>query len=62
YNTSYVSRIRSLEPEDVRAVSERYLDSGRMLTTLVGDRKSLEGQFREMGELRIYDVDGNRLK
>lgn len=62
YYTSYVPTIRSLEPEDVRAVSEQYLDSARMLTTLVGDRGLLEGQFQEMGELRIYDVDGNRLK
>jgi predicted Zn-dependent peptidase len=58
--TAYVPTIRSLGPEDVRAVSDQYLDSRRMLTALVGDRKLLESQIREMGELRIYDLQGNR--
>jgi predicted Zn-dependent peptidase len=62
YYKSYVPVIRSLEPEAVRTVSEQYIDSGKMVTTLVGDRSFLEDQIREMGELRIYDTQGNRIE
>jgi predicted Zn-dependent peptidase len=62
YYASYVPIIRSLTPEDVRTISEQYLDSRRMVTALVGDRGLLEGQIREMGELRLYDAHGNRLE
>jgi predicted Zn-dependent peptidase len=62
YYVSYVPAIRSLGSEEVRSVSKRYLGSGKMITTLVGDRNALEGQISEMGKLCVYDVEGNRIQ
>ncbi len=62
YYQSYLPVIRSLTAEEVLAASKQYLDSARMLTVVVGDRKFLETQLREIGELRIYDAQGNRLE
>jgi predicted Zn-dependent peptidase len=60
--TNYVPTIRSLKPEDVVRVSEQYLDSRRMVTVLVGDRKSLESQIQGMGRTTFYDVHGSQME
>jgi len=62
YYKSYVPVFRALEPEAVRTVSEQYIDSGKMVTTLVGDRNVLEDQIRDMGKLSIYDTQGNQIE
>jgi predicted Zn-dependent peptidase len=59
--SNYIPSIRALKAEDVLSVSDRYLKSCQMVTTLVGDRKSLEEQIQDMGRVRVYDVQGSRL-
>lgn len=62
YYNDYIPAIRLLSPDDVLGVSKCYLDSRRMITTLVGDRESLESQIQGMGEIRVFDIQGRRIK
>jgi zinc protease len=61
YYMNYIPTIRSLAANDVLTVSEQYLNPRHMFVVLVGDRKSLAEQFEGMGEIRYYDIHGNRL-
>lgn len=62
YYTAYIPTLRALTPADILAVADKFLDSRRILTTVVGDRSLLENEIQMLGELRIYDAHGHRLE
>jgi zinc protease len=62
YYNNFIPAVRQTSAEDVTMVSERFLDKETVLTTVVGDRAVVESGLREVGKVRVYDIDGNRLE
>ncbi len=59
YYQQYIPHVRSVSAQDVRDISQAYLDPARTLVVVVGDPAVMEGSFEEVGELTRFDTDGN---
>jgi len=51
YLTTYVKRVYTVTPEDVRKMAEKYLRDDEMTIVVVGDRAQIEAQLKPYGKL-----------
>jgi zinc protease len=59
YLTDYAKRIRAVTKDDVRRVSRKYLDPGRLSIVVVGDQKTLLDPLAKIAPVELRDLDGN---
>ena len=60
---TYADTVRALDLDDVAAEADRFLQPGRLIWVVVGDRARIEASVRALGlgELRFLDADGGRI-
>ncbi len=61
FYSDFIPRVRSVTGEQVLEMARRLFDPERVVITVVGDRESVEEDLRQLGELQVYDADGNRI-
>ena len=61
FYSDFIPRIRSVTGEQVLEMARLLFDPERVVITVVGDRESVEEDLRQLGELQVYDADGNRI-
>ncbi|MCH8820748.1 MAG: hypothetical protein IIB03_10605, partial [Acidobacteria bacterium] len=54
-------KVRSIGKESVVEMAQRFFDTQRLVITVVADRERVESKLGQLGELRVYDTDGNPL-
>ncbi len=59
--TAYRERIREVRPEDLQRAAREHLTTDRLAVVVVGDAEELLPKLEEVGEVRVYDVDGEPL-
>jgi predicted Zn-dependent peptidase len=53
--------VRALKPEDLMATARKYFDSANMQIVVVGDREQIQEQAALLGEIEVFDTQGQRL-
>ena len=63
YFNDYIAKVNAVTVADINRVANKYLDPSRMAILIVGDRKAIEPQLRELNGYTIayLDVDGKRV-
>ena len=59
YYETFLPTVLAVKVEDVLAMSQRFLDSQRVLITVVGDRTRVEKELEQFGKVAVYDSEGN---
>ena len=60
YFNDYISKINAVTLDDVNRVAKQYLDPSKMAIVIVGDRKIIEADLKELGYgINILDTEGN---
>jgi predicted Zn-dependent peptidase len=59
YYSTFIPKVRSIGRESVVGMAKRFFDPQRLLITVVADRNRVESELGQLGELRVYDTDGN---
>ncbi len=59
YYETFLPAVRSVKAEGVLEMSQRFLDSQRVLITVVGDRTRVEKALEQFGKVAVYDTEGN---
>ncbi|MHC9539503.1 MAG: M16 family metallopeptidase [Vulcanimicrobiota bacterium] len=57
YFKTYCDRIKAVTASDVERVAKQYLHPDEVITVVVGDRKRLEGQLKEYGEVKAIKIE-----
>ena len=57
----FIPRVRSIKKETVVEMARRFFDPQRLVVTVVADREKVESELGRLGELRVYDTEGNPL-
>lgn len=55
YLTGYTDRVLAVSPATVQGIAAEQLDPSRMTIVVVGDRRVVEPQLRELGEVQIVE-------
>ena len=56
----YISKVNAVTIDDVNRVANKYLDPSKMAIIVVGDRKTVEPNLKDLGyNVTILDTDGN---
>ncbi|MFQ5928678.1 MAG: M16 family metallopeptidase [Acidobacteriota bacterium] len=58
---NFIPTVRGVKREMVREMARRFFDPERVVLTVVADRARVENELQNLGELRLYDVHGNRI-
>lgn len=61
YYRTFIPKVRSIGKESVVEMAQRFFDTQRLVITVVADRERVESKLGQLGELRVYDTDGNPL-
>jgi predicted Zn-dependent peptidase len=59
YYSTFIPKVRSIGKESVVEMAQRFFDPQRLVITVVADRDRVESELAQLGELRVYDTDGN---
>ena len=62
YFTTYRDKVEAVTEADVHRVAKKYLDPGHMTILIVGDRKKIEAELKELPYakvINVLDVEGN---
>jgi zinc protease len=62
YWDTYPARVMAITPAQAQAVAQKYWAPGRLEIVAVGDAGKVTDTLKKMGELEIYDSDGNLTK
>jgi predicted Zn-dependent peptidase len=59
YFSKYVQSIQAVTADDVQRVAGKYIQPGRFIVTVVGDRQQIEPQLRaqNLGEIKVVPID-----
>ena len=61
YYSTFIPKVRSIGKETVVEMAHRFFDPQRLVITVVADRDRVENELSQLGELRVYDTDGNQI-
>jgi zinc protease len=61
YLTDFTKKIRAVTKDDVRRVSRKYLDPGRLSIVVVGDQKALQDPLAKIAPVEVRDLEGNTI-
>jgi len=61
YYEQLIPRVRKVGAETVKETAKRFFDPARALVVIVADRDRVEGPLAKMGDLEVYDANGNPL-
>ena len=56
YLETYVTRVRSVEPDQIQAVAKKYMDSGQAAIVVVGDAAKIGDALKKFGEVSVVKV------
>ena len=59
FYSTFIPKVRSVTAETVVEMARRFFDPERLVVTVVADRDRVEDDLRQIGELRVYDINGN---
>ena len=63
YFTDYVTKLKSVQPKDVKELAEETIKPDHMAWIVVGDRSKVEAPLKEAGyDIKLIDADGNLIK
>ena len=61
YYQQYIPVLQSLSPAEILEGSRRYFDPERLVITVVGDADQLLGPLGSLGQVTVYDTQGQEL-
>lgn len=61
FYSNFIPKVRAVTGEQVLEMSKRLFNLEQVVITVVGDRENIEKELRQLGEVRVYDVDGNSI-
>ena len=61
FYSTFIPKVRSIGKETVVEMARRYFDSQRLVIAVVADREKVENELGRLGELRVYDTNGELL-
>jgi len=61
YYRTLPSNVQQVTPPMVRQVCGRVIANSQPAITVVGDRKSVENQLKHLGDVEVFDPQGNRI-
>jgi predicted Zn-dependent peptidase len=53
YLETYTTRVRSVEPDQVQAVAQKYLATGQAAIVVVGDASKIGDALKKFGEVTV---------
>ena len=61
YYRTYLPKLKEVTAEKVLETARAYIDPSRTLVAVVGDREQVEEKLRDLGNLTVYDTEGNTI-
>jgi len=58
FYSTFIPKVRSINKESVVEMARRFYDSQRLVITVVADREKVEKELGRLGEVRVFDTDG----
>ncbi|MDA2934834.1 insulinase family protein [Acidobacteria bacterium AH-259-D05] len=58
FYSTFIPKVREITAETVVKTARRFFDPERLVITVVADRERVENELRQLGELRVYDING----
>jgi len=53
YLETYVTRVRSVEPDQIQAAAKKYISSGQAAIVVVGDASKIGDALKKFGEVSV---------
>ena len=61
FYSDFIPNVRGVTADMATETAQRYFDPQQVVITVVGDRTEREEELKQLGELRIFDVNGNQI-
>lgn len=61
FYSTFIPKIRDIGEDTALEIAQRFFDPEKLVVTVVADRNKVESKLAQMGELHVYDTEGNLL-
>jgi predicted Zn-dependent peptidase len=57
--SNFIPAVRGVTAQKVLEMARSFFDPERLVVVVVADREHVENELKQVGELRVYDTNGN---